>query len=72
MANVGAANTIELDTIVNSSTAYTFSQPATDSPKQQNRDSASALAPVDGGIQAWTFIASAFVIETLVWGFGFT
>ena len=30
------------------------------------------LAPVDSGRQAWTFCASAFVLETLVWGFGFT
>lgn len=30
------------------------------------------LAPIDGGRQAWTFCASAFVLETLVWGFGFT
>lgn len=29
------------------------------------------LAPIDGGRQAWTFCASAFALETLVWGFGF-
>ncbi|KAF8601582.1 MFS general substrate transporter [Ceratobasidium sp. AG-I] len=31
-----------------------------------------SLPPVDGGVQAWTFVAAAFVLETLVWGFGFT
>lgn len=30
------------------------------------------LPPVDGGIKAWSFVAAAFVLETLVWGFGFT
>ncbi len=29
------------------------------------------LAPVDRGIQAWTFSASGFVLETLIWGFGY-
>ncbi|KAG9079273.1 hypothetical protein FRC06_007856, partial [Ceratobasidium sp. 370] len=33
---------------------------------------AAALPPVDRGFKAWSFIASAFVIETLVWGLGFT
>ncbi|KLO06695.1 MFS general substrate transporter [Schizopora paradoxa] len=28
----------------------------------------SCLAPVDGGIQAWSFMIGAFVIETFVWG----
>lgn len=26
------------------------------------------LPPVDGGLQAWMFCASAFFIETMVWG----
>ena len=29
------------------------------------------LAPIDGGRQAWTYCVSAFVLETLVWGFGY-
>ncbi len=29
------------------------------------------LAPVDRGIQAWTFCASGFVLETVIWGFGY-
>ena len=29
------------------------------------------LAPVDGGRQAWTFCFCAFLLETIVWGFGF-
>lgn len=30
------------------------------------------LPPVDGGRKAWSFCAAAFVLEALVWGFGFT
>jgi len=30
------------------------------------------LAPVDGGRQAWTFCFCAFMVETIVWGFGFS
>jgi hypothetical protein len=40
--------------------------------EHQNQQSAVSLAPVDKGIQAWTFVASSFVLEALVWGFGFT
>lgn len=29
------------------------------------------LAPIDGGKQAWTFCFCAFILETIVWGFGF-
>ncbi|KAG8717158.1 hypothetical protein FRC08_008105 [Ceratobasidium sp. 394] len=31
-----------------------------------------ALPPIDRGFKAWSFVAAAFVLETLVWGFGFT
>ncbi|EJF56351.1 MFS general substrate transporter [Dichomitus squalens LYAD-421 SS1] len=30
------------------------------------------LAPVDRGIQAWTFCGAGFVLEMMVWGFGFS
>ncbi|TCD66437.1 hypothetical protein EIP91_001373 [Steccherinum ochraceum] len=30
------------------------------------------LPPVDGGRQAWTFCFASFILETLVWGFGFS
>ncbi|KEP48260.1 MFS monocarboxylate transporter [Rhizoctonia solani 123E] len=30
------------------------------------------LPPMDTGPGAWTFVASSFVLETLIWGFGFT
>ncbi|KAG8706837.1 hypothetical protein FRC08_000829 [Ceratobasidium sp. 394] len=33
---------------------------------------AAALPPVDRGFKAWSFIAAAFVLETLVWGLGFS
>ncbi|KAI0754564.1 major facilitator superfamily domain-containing protein [Daedaleopsis nitida] len=29
------------------------------------------LAPVDKGVRAWTFCAAGFVLEMMVWGFGF-
>lgn len=29
------------------------------------------LAPVDRGVQAWTFCFAGFVLEMMVWGFGF-
>ncbi|KAI0322403.1 MFS general substrate transporter [Amylostereum chailletii] len=28
-----------------------------------------SLAPVDGGFGAWSFLAGAFLVETIVWGF---
>jgi hypothetical protein len=31
-----------------------------------------SLPPVDKGFAAWSFVAAAFMLETLVWGFGFT
>ncbi|KAG8749207.1 hypothetical protein FRC12_013522, partial [Ceratobasidium sp. 428] len=31
-----------------------------------------ALPPIDRGFKAWSFVAAAFTLETLVWGFGFT
>ncbi|KAG9095077.1 hypothetical protein FS749_011138 [Ceratobasidium sp. UAMH 11750] len=30
------------------------------------------LAPMDKGFAAWSFVASAFILDTLVWGFGYT
>lgn len=35
------------------------------------RDEAVGLHPVDGGLHAWLFVFSAFVLECLVWGFPF-
>ncbi|KAH7925578.1 MFS general substrate transporter [Leucogyrophana mollusca] len=29
----------------------------------------SSLAPVDGGFGAWSFLAGAFIVETIVWGY---
>ncbi|CAE6376796.1 unnamed protein product [Rhizoctonia solani] len=31
-----------------------------------------SLPPVDKGFAAWSFVVAAFMLETLVWGFGFT
>ncbi|CAE6430388.1 unnamed protein product [Rhizoctonia solani] len=33
---------------------------------------ASELLPVDVGFGAWSFVASAFLLDTIIWGFGFT
>ncbi|KAJ1302909.1 hypothetical protein OPQ81_003208 [Rhizoctonia solani] len=33
---------------------------------------ASELPPVDVGFGAWSFVASAFLLDTIIWGFGFT
>ena len=30
------------------------------------------LPPMDGGMNAWLFLAACFVMEALVWGFAFT
>ncbi|VDB83131.1 unnamed protein product [Peniophora sp. CBMAI 1063] len=38
----------------------------------QREEDAVALPPVDGGIQAWTFVFCAFILEMLVWGFPFS
>ncbi|CAE6364971.1 unnamed protein product [Rhizoctonia solani] len=32
----------------------------------------SELLPVDVGFGAWSFVASAFLLDTIIWGFGFT
>ncbi|CAE6348735.1 unnamed protein product [Rhizoctonia solani] len=40
-----------------------------DDPRTKSSDD---LPPMDTGLEAWTFVASAFVLETLIWGFGFT
>jgi hypothetical protein len=39
--------------------------------EQTRHEEAVALPPIDGGVQAWTFIFCSFVLESLVWGFPF-
>ncbi|KLO11122.1 MFS general substrate transporter [Schizopora paradoxa] len=34
----------------------------------QSDRNVSSLAPVDGGFQAWSFLAGAFVVQTFIWG----
>ncbi|KAJ9616987.1 hypothetical protein H2200_000708 [Cladophialophora chaetospira] len=43
----------------------------TDSANVESRETAS-LPPVDGGKEAWLFLAGSFCIETLLWGFPFS
>ncbi|KAL6300857.1 MFS general substrate transporter [Sparassis latifolia] len=42
--------------------------------EQENKSDVNVqeLPPVDGGIKAWRFCLSAFVMELMVWGFGFS
>lgn len=37
-----------------------------------NSGAISALPPVDGGWRAWSMLAAAFMVETLLWGFPFS
>ncbi|KAI0042831.1 MFS general substrate transporter [Auriscalpium vulgare] len=36
------------------------------------KDETVVLAPVDGGVQAWTFVFCSFVLKGLVWGFPYS
>ncbi|KAI0045443.1 MFS general substrate transporter [Auriscalpium vulgare] len=40
--------------------------------ERTREEAAVALAPVDGGIQAWTFVVCSFALDGLVWGFPFS
>lgn len=40
----------------------------TSSPNGHEGQQEFSLPPVDGGKDAWTFLAAAFMVETLVWG----
>ncbi|KAL2133566.1 hypothetical protein VTI74DRAFT_2130 [Chaetomium olivicolor] len=50
--------------------------PRTSSPERQVEDGNGhempSLPPVDGGKDAWLFLAACFMIEALVWGFGYS
>lgn len=35
-------------------------------------DGTERLPPMDGGMEAWFFLAACFVMEALVWGFAFS
>lgn len=49
------------------------SQPATRIQSRRNSEVlASDLAPVDGGKQAWTFLAGCFVLEAVVFGYAYS
>ncbi|KAJ6163458.1 hypothetical protein N7497_003437 [Penicillium chrysogenum] len=37
-----------------------------------NTQNDAQLPPIDGGMNAWLFLAACFVMEALVWGFAFT
>jgi hypothetical protein len=40
----------------------------TSSTWNEDREHESLLPPTDGGKDAWSFLAAAFVIEVMVWG----
>ncbi|CDM35745.1 hypothetical protein DTO013E5_10156 [Penicillium roqueforti] len=44
----------------------------TDGTHVSNVDYGTQLPPIDGGMNAWLFLAACFVMEALVWGFAFT
>ncbi|EIM81623.1 MFS general substrate transporter, partial [Stereum hirsutum FP-91666 SS1] len=48
----------------------TESQPGTDLDARSMRNEVN-LAPVDGGLGAWSFLVGAFVIELIIWSFPF-
>lgn len=41
-------------------------------PENENAHPEFSLPPVDGGRDAWLFLAASFMIEGLVWGFSFS
>lgn len=59
-------------------TPSTRSTRADSSPEDGNTDEEmpsqfiAALPPVDGGRQAWSFLAAATILETLIWGVPYT
>ena len=68
MANSGSA--VELNTIDNvfssENVMHTIESPT------ENREFEFSLPPVDRGKDAWLFLAAAFIVEALVWGFPFS
>ncbi|KLO15824.1 MFS general substrate transporter [Schizopora paradoxa] len=46
----------------------TSSPTRTSDGSEQQDQNVSSLAPVDGGVRAWSFLAGSFIIETFVWG----
>ncbi|VDB83130.1 unnamed protein product [Peniophora sp. CBMAI 1063] len=65
---------VEPGTSTNPTTAAPSRVASTDAldGEQQREEDAVALPPVDGGIQAWTFVVCALLLEALVWGFPFS
>ncbi|KAI0033582.1 major facilitator superfamily domain-containing protein [Vararia minispora EC-137] len=43
-----------------------------DAAERARGEEAVSLPPVDSGVQAWTFVFCAFILECLVWGFPFS
>lgn len=48
-----------------------LSDEPSDSGEMARRDEAVALHPVDGGLHAWLFVLSSFILECMIWGFPF-
>jgi MFS family permease len=66
------SSTTTISLAVRHSTARSDDYPAAVEEEQAAETPARAeqsLAPVDGGFGAWSFLAAAFVVETIVWGF---
>ncbi|KAJ7121120.1 major facilitator superfamily domain-containing protein [Mycena epipterygia] len=65
LKSAAATSTVFVDSAVLSHEHSAFSN---DVPRLRNVNE-SVLPPVDGGIGAWSFLAAAFVVEGIVWGF---
>jgi hypothetical protein len=53
-------------------TAFTHSLSNIETAVDAASTNSPGLAPFDGGRHAWQFVICASILETMVWGFGFT
>lgn len=53
-------------------TAFAYSLSNVETPADTASSDVPSLAPVDRGRHAWQFVLCASILETMVWGFGFT
>jgi hypothetical protein len=63
-------NAVELNTIGSTleSSPLEGSQQPSDSPTSQKPRQEFSLPPVDGGKDAWLFLAACWAVEALIWG----
>ena len=71
LSSSGEKNPLAASTRTSTTPFDLSTPPANRNASPQEGVTVQELAPVDRGIQAWTFCASAFVLETLVWGYSY-